>query len=447
MSQQPSPFESSPFQTALDRPGPNYKWLVVGMLWFICFFNYADRMAINAVSTVLKKEYHFDNEQFGLIASAFMYVYALSAPLAGQVGDKFPRKLLILGGLLVWSAVTGATAFCRQLWQFIFVRATEGLGETFYFPATMSLIADYHTKKTRSLAMGLHQTSVYVGTIGGTTLAGLLAQQYGWPSPFMVFGIAGIVLGVVLAIFLREPGRNEAERLELAAVEDKSPPPTIGIWQFLGELVRTPSALLLVAAFFGANSVGLIFITWMPNYLTEQFGMSLVMAGFSATFYLQVASVIGSIIGGALADQARKKVPGGRILTQALGAMLGIPFIYLAGSTTQARDLVVYLTLFGLAKGIYDANIWASMYDVVHPSRRATMLGLANMIGWFGAGCGTTAIGVATKRWNVTMGDALASTAGIYAVVALLLVAAGLVFAPRDIRRAEAAKQVADVAI
>ena len=86
-----------------------------------------------------------------------------------------------------------------------------------------------------------------------------------------------------------------------------------------------------------------------------------------------------------MADRARKYVPGGRILTQSLGAMLGVPFIYLAGSTTDATNLVLFLTCFGLAKGIYDANIWASMYDVVHPSRRATMLGLANMIGWFGA--------------------------------------------------------------
>ncbi len=215
-------------------------------------------------------------------------------------------------------------------------------------------------------------------------------------------------------------------------------PPTIPIWQFLKELTATPSALLLVAAFFGANSVGLVFITWMPNYLKEHFHMSLAMAGFSATFYLQVASVIGSIMGGALADQARKYVAGGRILTQALGAILGVPFIYLAGSTTDATNLVLFLTFFGLAKGIYDANIWASMYDVVDPSRRATMLGLANMIGWFGAGCGTTAIGVATTRWGVTMGQALASTAGIYAVVAVLLILAGAVFAPRDIRHAEA---------
>ena len=313
----------------------------------------------------------------------------------------------------------------------------------------MSLVADYHTKKTRSLAMGLHQTSVYAGTIGGTTLAGLLAEKYGWKSPFMVFGFCGIVLGFLLAIFLREPSRNEAERFELnSAEEESSPPPAIPIRKFLGELLVTPTALLLILAFFGANSVGLVFMTWMPNYLSENFGMALAKAAFVSTFYQQIASVVGATLGGALADRARRRLPGGRILTQALGATMGIPFIYLAGRTTQSQELIVYLTLIGLAKGIYDANIWASMYDVVHPTRRATMLGLANMIGWFGAGCGTYGFGLATSRWNISMGEALSSTAAIYAVVSVLLLFAGLVTARRDVRRSiltpEAAEVIAD---
>jgi MFS family permease len=420
------------------RPGPSYKWWVVGMLWFICFFNYADRMAITAVTPVLQKEYGFDNEQLGFIVSAFMIVYALSSPFAGQVGDKLRRKSLILGGLVVWSAVTWATGYCRQLWQFVAVRATEGLGETFYFPATMSLVSDYHSKKTRSLAMGLHQTSVYAGTIGGTTLAGGLALHYGWQAPFKIFGVGGVLLGICLAIFLREPARNEAERLESGTIDEAADPPTIPIGQFLSELLRTPSAVLLIAAFFGANSVAMIFLSWMPKYLSDNFGMSLLMAGFSAAFYLQIASIFGSLIGGTLADRFRLRLPGGRILTQAIGAVLGIPFIYLAGSTTETSRIIIYLACFGLAKGIYDANIWASMYDVVDPSRRATMLGIANMVGWLGGGAGTAGIGIATKRLGITMGQALSSTAVIYAFVALLLLSAGFIFAPRDIRHAGA---------
>ncbi|HET6324610.1 MAG TPA: MFS transporter [Planctomycetaceae bacterium] len=420
-----------------SRPAPSYKWWVVGMLWFICFFNYADRMAINAVAKVLQDDYHFTDEDLGWIISAFMFVYALSAPFAGQIGDRYRRKSLILGGLAVWSVVTGATGFCRRWIEFVIVRATEGLGETFYFPATMSLIADYHAKPTRSRAMGLHQTSVYAGTIGGTALAGYLASEYGWQAPFKVFGIAGIVLAIVLFIFLREPARNEAERMEAQTLDDTPSPPAIPLAQFMRELVYTPSALILIAAFFGANSVAFVFLSWMPKYLGDQFHMNLGMAGFSATFYLRIASIVGSIFGGWLADRARMFLPGGRILSQALGALLGIPLIYLCGRQVEATPLLIYLTCFGLAEGIYDANIWASMYDVIHPSRRGTMLGLANMIGWLGAGVATVGTGMAMTRLHMTYGQVLSVTAIIYAVVTVLLIVAGLVFAPRDIRRAQ----------
>jgi MFS family permease len=408
------------------------------MLWFICFFNYADRMAINAVAKVLQDEYRFTDEDLGWIISAFMFVYALSSPLAGQVGDKFRRKSLILGGLAVWSVVTGATGFCRRWIEFVVVRATEGLGETFYFPATMSLISDYHSKRTRSRAMGLHQTSVYAGTIGGTALAGYLAGEYGWQAPFKVFGIAGILLAIVLAIFLREPARNEAERIEAQTLDDTPSPPALPLGQFLRELIRTPSAVILIVAFFGANSVAFVFLSWMPKYLADEFHMTLGMAAFSSTFYLRMASILGSIIGGVLADRARMFLPGGRILSQAFGAILGIPFIYLSGIQVETVPLLIYLTCFGLAEGIYDANIWASMYDVIHPSRRATMLGFANMIGWLGAGVATVGTGMAVTRLHMTFGQVLSVTALIYAAVAILLIIAGVGSAPRDIRRAQA---------
>src|SRR5258707_11300277 len=120
------------------------------MLWFICFFNYADRQAISAVMPELETEFHFDKVDQGWISSAFMWVYAAGAPFAGLVADRFRRKDLILGGCLFWSFVTVTTGWCGKLWQFIGVRALEGFGETFYFPATMSLLSDYHGR-TRSL--------------------------------------------------------------------------------------------------------------------------------------------------------------------------------------------------------------------------------------------------------------------------------------------------------
>ena len=131
------------------------------MLWFVCFFNYADRQAIFAMFPKLKEEFGFDKVQLALIGSAFMWVYAAGAPLAGYICDRFRRKDLILGGCLFWSFVTITTGWCSKLWHFVTVRALEGFGETFYFPASMSLVSDYHDKRTRSRALSFHQSQLH----------------------------------------------------------------------------------------------------------------------------------------------------------------------------------------------------------------------------------------------------------------------------------------------
>ena len=139
----------------------NYKWVVVGLLWFVCFFNYADRQAIFSVFIPIGQEMGLSKLQLSWVGAAFMYVYALAGPLAGIIGDRFSRKFLIIAGLVFWSVVTMGTALATDYWHLLFVRALEGFGEAFYFPASMALIADYHDSAgTKSRAMGIHQSSV-----------------------------------------------------------------------------------------------------------------------------------------------------------------------------------------------------------------------------------------------------------------------------------------------
>ncbi len=429
MQQHPEP-STAPAGTASLASRPGYPWAVVGMLWFICFFNYADRQAIFSVFPVLEAEFGFSKQELGLIGSAFALVYALTAPVAGQLSDRTSRKLVILSGLYVWSLVTGFTALCSKSWQFILVRGAEGLGETVYFPASMSLISDYHSKRTRSRAMSLHQTSVYAGTIGGGALAGWMGQHYGWQSPFIVLGAAGIILGLVLAAFIREPRRDEAERQESGRPAETLVEPPMPIGEFLRGLLSTPSALLLTLAFLGANSVGLVFLTWMPTFLKEKFDLSLAVAGVSATVFLQIASMVGAMLGGAMADWMRSRTDGGRMYVQALGAICGAPFIFVCGDTFDLNILITALIFFGLFKGIYDSNIWASLYDVVPLSRRSTSVGMMNMVGWMGGAMGAYFVGLAVDM-GVTMSVAIASTAVIYLGVAGLLVLAGLLASRR----------------
>jgi MFS family permease len=383
-----------------------YKWAVVAMLWFVCFFNYADRQAIFSVFPLLKQEMGLSDIELGIVGAAFMWVYAASAPLAGWIGDRLPRKTLILGGLIFWSLVTIATALSTKYWHLVLFRGLEGFGEAFYFPASMSLVSDYHGPDTRSRAMSLHQSSVYAGTIAGGVASGFLGQHYGWRTSFYLFGILGCLLGLVLVLLLREPPRGETER-------------RVALWRAALDVYSLPLAAILTAVFLGANFVAMIFLTWMPSFLYRKFSMSLSMAGFSGTAYLQVASVIGVLAGGYLADQWARRHRAGRMITQALGLLLGVPFIFLTGWTFSVPLLILAMCGFGFFKGMYDANIWASLHDVVPAARRASAVGFMNAIGWLGGGVAPVAIAAASERFG--MSTCLSATSGIYLIFGALL--------------------------
>jgi MFS family permease len=419
-------------------PDPRYKWYVVGMLWWICFFNYADRQAIFSVFPLLEKEFGLTLEQLGWLGSSFGLVYGLCAPFAGRVVDRVRRKSAILGGLHAWSAICMATALSRGFGQLLFFRAAEGLGETFYFPASMSLMSDYHGGATRSRALGLHQTSVYIGTIAGGYFAGLVGQRYGWRWSFVVFGGLGILLGLVLRRYLIEPQRGAADappadaRGSVAKTQPRPAGSGADSW-------LTPTLVILLAAFLCANFVAVVVLTWMPKFLYDKFHLSLAAAGLTATVFIQLASMVGSPAGGWLADRLRARRPGGRMMVQAAGLLCGAPFVVLCGLTQSIAWLIVALTAWGFFKGLYDANIFAAMFDVVPPESRGTATGLMNMVGWLGGGgAAPVVIGYIAERNG--LGFAIALASAVYVAGAALLIAGILLFIRRDAARMEPAR-------
>jgi MFS family permease len=314
--------------------------------------------------------------------------------------------------------------------------AAEGLGETFYFPASMSMISDYHGKKTRSRAMGTHQTSVYLGTIAGGFFAGLIGEYYGWRWSFIVFGGLGILFGLVLIRLLREPERGAADLADQGPRAEPVGTKRIPIKDFLKILLQTPSAALLMGAFACANFVALVLLSWMPKFLYDQFHMGLAMAGLSATLFVQLASMVGSPLGGWFADLLRKRLPGGRMLVQATALFCGAPFVFLCGATKSIGMVVVALTAWGLFKGLYDANIFASVFDVIPAQARGTAAGFMNMVGWLGGGgIAPVAIGLIAERSSLGLAISLAGL--VYVAAGILLLTAGVRFAPRDVARYE----------
>jgi predicted MFS family arabinose efflux permease len=273
-------------------------------------------------------------------------------------------------------------------------------------------------------------------------LTGSLADKFGWEFPFVCFGVAGILLGVVLARFVREPARNEAEAMSQLTSE---PAVKVGLLRFILDSLRfgleyltNPASLCLLLAFVGANTVAGVLYTWLITFFKEKFDLTLTMAAFVGTVYIQVAAMIGSASGGFAADYWRRGWLGGRVGVQALGILFGVPMILICTLTTNINIAIAAMIALGFCKGVYDSNIWSAIYEVVPASRRSSAVGMANMVGWTGAFFGTWGLG-AIVDYGFTMSHAIASTAVLYGGVGLLLLASAIIFTPRHIRAAQAA--------
>ncbi len=413
---------------------PRYKWTVLAMLWLVCLLNYADRQAISSIFPLLEREFGFSKAQLGLIGSAFMWFYAASAPFAGFAGDRHSRKGLILGGCFFWSLMTAVTGWSAKLWQFITARALIGLGESVYFPAATSLLSDYHGPGTRSTALSLHQSAVYIGTIAGGWLGAVIAESFGWRWAFYGFGAAGIIVSLVLWSFLREPcrgnsgsisGESEEKFLQASISTGSSSKASSGFVGTFLKLARRPGVVLLMGAFGCANAVGAVFLIWTPTFLVEKFHLGLVSAGFSAVAGIQLASAVSAPLSGIVADRLAIRIKGARMLVQAVALLLGSVFVVLVGGATTMGWLIIAMIGFGLCKGAYDGGIFAAVFDLVAPQERASVAGLMNMIGWGGGALGPLLIGLIATYGSGSPVDRMSGAIGWSGLA--YLVAAGLI--------------------
>ena len=398
--------------------GFSYPWLLVALLWFCGFFNYADRQAIFSVTPLIETEFTLSQFQIGLIGSAFMIVYALMGPFAGFVVDRFSRRKLITAGLAFWSIICALTGTATSFAQLIFYRGFEGLGESFYLPASMTILADYHSPNTRSRAMSIHQTSVYLGTAGGAVIGGYLGPRFGWRSPFLVLGLIGTLYALWLYSWIIEPPRGKSEAKPELVEEIAEAPQSLGAR--IQEIVDTPAALALLLVFVGANAVASSFLTWTTKLVSARFAIDLTSSSITSTAW-SLASLVGVLASGWISDRRFSRV-GGRAQVQGMALLVGAPFVLACGLAPSVPLTAVALAGVGLCKGFYDANIFASLYDVVRPSLRGTAAGVMNTAGWAGGAVAAAAVGYAADK--IGLGRAIASTSAIYVASGVLALVA-----------------------
>jgi len=348
-------------------------WIVVGLLWFVGLLNYLDRLVITTMRESVVASVSMTEAQFGLLTSIFLWVYGVLSPSCGFLADRFSRRRLIFFSLLVWSVVTLLTGCAQTFAQLFWARAAMGISEACYLPAALALIADHHRGRTRSLATALHGTGIYAGgALGG--VGGYLAETIGWRGGFTLLGAIGIGYALVLLIFLRDADVDES-----AAVHTEARP-RVGPRQALRALFGVPafSAMLLVNALVGVANWTIY--GWLPTFLGERFHLSQSEAGFSATVGLQVASFLGILCGGVLADAWSRTSDRARMLLPGMAYLAAAPALLVLATSGSERLVLGGLAIYGLARGFFDANLMPIVRQTVDERYSATAYGFLNFI-------------------------------------------------------------------
>ena len=365
-----------------------YPWIVVALLWVVALLNYMDRQMLSTMREYIAMDIAElqSAEAFGVLMGIFLWIYAVVSPFAGTVADRLSRKWLIVGSLAVWSAVTLLMGYCTTFTQLKWLRGLMGISEALYIPSSLSLIADYHSGKSRSLAVGIHMTGLYLGqALGG--FGANFAKALTWQQTFHWFGIIGIAYAVLLVFCLKEARPARAAGVisngtpGVIPSEAKESPAKESIWKSFG-LIFSNIAFWAILFFFASSSMpGWATKNWLPTLFQGSLDIPMEKAGPIATITIAFASFIGVLIGGPLSDRWVKKNLKGRIYTSAIGLGMMIPALVLIGLGHGIVAAVAAGLIFGIGYGMFDTNNMPILCQFVPGRLRATAYGFMNTVG------------------------------------------------------------------
>ena len=351
-----------------------YPWVVVGLLSAVAFLNYLDRQMLSTMQEAIGADIAELQlaRNFGRLRAIFLWVYAAVSPFAGGIADRLSRKWLIVGSLGVWSAVTLLMGHCNTFAQMYALRGLMGVSEALYIPSALSLIADYHSGRSRSLAIGLHMTGLYLGqAVGG--FGAIFASALSWRMTFQWFGIAGVLYALVLAVFLKEKRGGMPDQVGHDGV--------VSLFRSFG-LIFSNIAFWVILFFFASMSLpGWATKNWLPTLFAQHLDGGMAVAGPVATITIALSSFIGVMVGGPLSDRWVRRDLRGRIYTSAIGLGLMIPALLLMGLGQGMAVAVASGLLFGLGYGMFDTNNMPILCQFVPSRLRATAYGFMNMVG------------------------------------------------------------------
>ena len=394
-----------------------YPWVVVGLLWVVALLNYMDRQMLSTMKEAMSHSIPEleKAETFGNLMAAFMWIYGLMSPFAGAIADRMNRKWLIVASLFVWSSVTLLMGFTHDFSTLYILRMVMGLSEAMYIPAALALIADFHTGKSRSLAIGVHMTGLYIGqALGG--FGAMLSHHLSWENTFFYFGLFGALYALVLATFLHETDA-QLERIKNGAKTNESQSNGLNnVVQSFGKILSSVPFWGMLIFFTATSLPGWATKNWLPTLFEQNLHLNMQVAGPISTATIALSSFIGVFVGGAISDRWVRTNVKGRVYTSAMGLGMMAPALAFLGFGSSYWSVIGGGFLFGFGLGFFDTNNMPILCQFFSSRYRSTAYGVMNMSGVIAGGYITKMLGKSTDAGN------LGRDFGVMAVVILVVV-------------------------
>src|SRR5467141_2855978 len=413
-----------------------YARYVLAVMVAINFLNYMDRYVGAAIVTPIKTEFQLNDAQIGLLATAFLLVYAIAALPFGYWGDRTVRKTVIGVGVTIWSLATLFSGFAASYIQLFLSRAVVGIGEASYYPAGTSLVSDYFPQEQRGRVMSIWGAGSVFGIAAAYAGGGYVADHFGWRTAFFIAATPGLLLAF-LAFTMREPLRGSMERVGPAVKRT-----TDATVRTFVNLMRIPTLRATILAQSVLYFVLASNAFWLPTVLHRRFDMSVTSAGLLSGGVLVAGGLIGTLLGGWLADRRLKEHPAAHLEVGIAGFLIGAVFITIALiAPLNIGPVPVFIPAFlitVIALYLHSGPFTAVSQNVVSPALRAscvTMLLFVSHV--FGDSHSTFDVGwISDHVHNLQL--ALLITSPTLLVVAAIIAATGLRAVKHDTEKMEA---------
>ena len=378
-----------------------YPWILVALLWVVALLNYMDRQMLSTMRPSMQIDIHElqSAANFGYLMAIFLWIYGIMSPISGIIADHVNRKWLIIFSLFIWSAVTFTMGYATTYDEIYWLRALMGFSEALYIPAGLSLISEYHTNKTRSLAVGIHMSGIYMGqALGG--FGATFATMFSWQKAFHTFGFIGIAYAFVLIIFLSND--TKLKNVKSAADDNTLPTPSLkSLFKGVSLLLTNISFWILLLYFAVPSLPGWGVKNWLPTLYAQNLHIEMSIAGPMSTITLAGSSLLGVIFGGILSDRWSQKNIRGRVYTSAIGLSLTVPALFLISNGNSLFSVVAASFSFGFGFGMFDTNNMPILCQFVSSKYRATAYGLMNLVGVFSGAIITNILGKSSDNGNM----------------------------------------------